>query len=120
MSNPANNKLVTVACNAENRNEYLFKCTIEYHRNKHHLQMSLQFLTRKGAEGGGHVPVFLIRNALRHIAPFIILHLAKPCFHLFMTLVLGEKSSMIQGTSGKLKDYTSSGTHKGEKNHTGF
>lgn len=80
-----------------------------------------RFLTQKRVGGGGHVPVFLIRNALRHIAPFIIFHLAKACFHLFMTLVQGEKSSMIQGTSGKLKDYASSGMHKGEKkNYTGF
>lgn len=48
-------------------------------------------------------------------ASFIIFHLAKACFHLFMTLVLGGKSSMIQGTSGKLKHYTSCGIHRGEK-----
>lgn len=66
MSIPANNKLVTVAYTAENRNMYLFNYIIEYHGNKHHLQALLQFLTQMGVRGGGYVPVFLMRNALWH------------------------------------------------------
>lgn len=114
MSIPAN-KLVTVACNTGNRNVYLLTVQQNIMEINIICRCYFRFLTQKRVGGGGHVPVFLIRNALRHIVPFIIFHFAKACFHLFMTLVQGEKSSMIQGTSGKLKDYASSGMHKGEK-----